>query len=132
LAATGGYRFRPADRLLRRSDFLRVYDQGRRVHQRTFLLFYLMGQTDRHRLGLTVPRKLGNAVHRNRVKRRLREVFRVHRELLGEAPLDLVVNVSRFGIQASHAELEEGFQRAAREARAGRGSRSRRREPKRR
>jgi len=132
LAAGGGFRFVPADRLLRRRDFLRVYDQGRRVHQRTFLLFYLRGEADRHRIGLTVPRKLGNAVHRNRVKRRLREIFRVHRDWLGETPLDLVVNVSAAGIAATHAELQEGFSRAAAEARDGRGSPGRRRGQKRR
>ena len=127
MAAAGGSRFLPADRLLHRRDFLRVYDEGRRVNEQGFLLFYLRNEAGRHRLGLTVPRKLGNAVHRNRVKRRLREIFRVHRGRLGDPALDLVVNISAWGIAASHAELEEGFFRAASVARSGRGHPARRR-----
>lgn len=126
-AADGGRRFTTADRLLRRRDFLRVYDLGRRVNEQSFLLFYLRNDVGRHRLGLTVPRKLGNAVKRNRVKRRLREVFRLHRGSLGEVALDLVVNVSTTGIAASQDELEAGFSRAAAAARSGRGRPARRR-----
>lgn len=114
-------RFEPADRLLQRRDFLRVYQEGRRISDRSFLLFYLQGRSERHRIGLTVPRKLGIAVRRNRVKRRLREVFRLHRQLLGNAPLDIVVNVSERGLDASHEELERGFTRAAAAARDGLG-----------
>ena len=117
-----------ADRVLRRRDFLRVYDQGRRVNEQGFLLFYVHNDAGRHRLGLTVPRRLGDAVARNRVKRRLREIFRTHRDALGDVTLDLVVNVSAKGIGASHGELEEGFFRAAAVARSGRGRPARPRE----
>jgi ribonuclease P protein component len=111
----------PEDRLRRRSDFLRIYDAGRRVPGREFVLFYLSGKTDRHRLGLTVPGRLGIAVKRNRVKRRLRAIFRYHREEFGSAALDLVINLTAAGIDAPHSELEVEFRRAASAARQGKG-----------
>ena len=57
------------------------------------------------RLGLTVGRKVGNAVARNRLKRVLREFFRLHQALL-EDPLDIVV-VPKRSVDARHASLRE-------------------------
>lgn len=49
---------------------------------------------ERSRLGLTVSRKVGNAVERNRIKRLVREYFRLNRHLLGK-PLDINVIARR-------------------------------------
>jgi ribonuclease P protein component len=67
-------------RLSRSSDFERVYRQGRSVASR-FLVLYYFRQAEESpegtpRLGLSVSKKLGGAVVRNRVKRLLREAFR--------------------------------------------------------
>jgi ribonuclease P protein component len=91
------------------------------VGGRCFSLFYRRGDTDRHRLGLTVPKQVGGAVVRNRVKRRLREVFRLNRGILGDTPLDLVINVYPPGGRAESAELRAEFLRTAGEAVKGRG-----------
>jgi ribonuclease P protein component len=57
------------------------------------------------RLGLTVPRAVGKAVVRNRIKRRLREVFRLHRSKI--APKwDIVLNPRRAALEAEFAALE--------------------------
>jgi len=108
-------------RVRRRTDFLKVYDRGRRIEGRGFVLFYVPGDTSTHRIGLTVPRRVGNAVTRNRVKRRLRDIFRRNHEALGEIALDLVMNVSTSGARAGLRELEGEFLRAAERARAGQG-----------
>ena len=62
---------------LRRADFLRATRQGRRFATEYFLL-YLFDRKDSGpaRLGITVTRKLGNAVRRNRIKRLVREWYR--------------------------------------------------------
>ena len=101
-------RFPRSCRLTARRQFLAVYDMGQRVTSRSFLLFGLPNAVGHARLGITVTRKIGNAVRRNRAKRLLREVFRRNRQRLNPA-IDVVVN-ARPGIEArSYAELEEEF-----------------------
>jgi ribonuclease P protein component len=82
-------------RLLRRSEFLRIQQQGRRVHMGHFVMLVLRGRGTVTRLGVTVGRRVGCAVQRNRVKRVVREVFRRNRQLF---PRDCdVVLVARAG-----------------------------------
>jgi len=80
--ASGKFRF-PADLRLKRSeDFQRVYDNGRRVGDAYLLLFALPQPAGGTRAGFSVSRKHGNAVRRNRLKRVLREAFRLNRQQL--------------------------------------------------
>ena len=78
-------------RLLRRSDFRRVYEEGQRRSASLCAVFFRPNGLSRTRLGITTPARLGNAVLRNRVKRRLREVFRLNRAAV-PAGWDIVLN----------------------------------------
>ena len=72
-------------RLSRSSDFQRVYRQGSSTASRFLVLHYFKqpaGSASGPRLGLSVSKKLGGAVVRNRVKRLLREAFRAYEERL--------------------------------------------------
>lgn len=63
--------------ITKRADFLRISAQGRKLAVSSFILLAAEAPKDADvRLGLTVTKKLGNAVVRNRIKRRLREAFR--------------------------------------------------------
>ncbi len=63
-------------RLSRSAEFERVYRQGRSTANRHLVLYaFPNASSDRPRLGLSVSRKVGGAVERNRVKRLLREAF---------------------------------------------------------
>lgn len=75
------HRFPKTDRLLRRSDFLRVQGQGRKLVSPHFLWFVVPSPAGALRLGVTVSKRVGGAVVRNRVKRLLREAFRHHKAL---------------------------------------------------
>ena len=70
--------FAAADRLHRSAEFLRLQRNGVRFQSPHFVLYAgaLDADPDRSRLGVTVSRRIGNAVARNRVKRRVRECFR--------------------------------------------------------
>jgi len=87
-----GDRTFPRDvRVRRRSEFLIAQDRGRRVHAPHFVLIVLArGQDGPARLGITVTKKIGSAVARNRTKRVMREVFRLNRALFPRAA-DIVV-----------------------------------------
>jgi ribonuclease P protein component len=106
---------RPTDRLKRRSDFKRAQSAGRKIHTAHFVVAVLArregGPT---RLGITVTRKVANAVGRNRIKRVMREVFRRNRELFPPA-CDVVAiakeGAHHLGYQAVLGELD-GARRA--------------------
>lgn len=115
--------FLRSDRLLDPKDFRRVLRQGRRrAHQDLVVVTTPSSKnqlntdtSDRElpdgkspiqsRLGLTASRKVGNAVVRNRFKRRTREWFRARRSDFEES-VDLVVIARRSGARLSYAELD--------------------------
>lgn len=75
-----------AGRLSRSADFERVYRQGRSQGNRHLVVYaFPRGGADGPRLGVSVSRKVGGAVQRNKVKRLLREAFRAQ---AGELPPD--------------------------------------------
>ena len=114
-AATGG--FKPSDRLLDGRDFDRVLRRGRRrsLPELVVVTTATRPATPRKnrlattpliasRLGITVGRKAGPSVKRNRFKRRVREWFRQHRGEL-ETAVDIVVIARRPAVGLSLAEL---------------------------
>ncbi len=62
-----------ADRILKRAQFVELADTGRRVRSDLFIAVVCPGPTGRSRLGVTVTRKVGGSVERNRLKRLARE-----------------------------------------------------------
>ena len=71
--------FSPQERMLKRSDFLECFAKGRKKSSANFIIFYQVRRVDYPRIGITVSKKVGNAVRRNRMKRLLREFFRLHK-----------------------------------------------------
>jgi len=72
----------PKSCLLRKSaEFNLVYRQGRRLRGPGFLLVCCRSGQPGSRLGISVPAKTGCAVRRNRIKRVVRETFRLHRDI---------------------------------------------------
>ena len=97
-------------RLLRHSDFEHVYKRGKRHFAANLTVFYLRrDNTQGARFGFTLPKYLGGAVERNRIKRRLREAVRLHAHVV--APVDIVINPKKSALKASFAELESDIKR---------------------
>jgi ribonuclease P protein component len=96
----------PREHTLRRSaDYLRCYRRGRRLRGDLVRLHVAGNELGHPRLGVTASRKVGKAVVRNRVKRRVREVFR-RWPRRGELPgADLVVHLEPAVAGASFGEL---------------------------
>src|SRR5580698_7927789 len=100
-------RFRWNERLHRRSDFTQVIQRGRRYSASGLILW--VGRTPEGttlpRLGLAIPKAYGNAVQRNRLKRVLREVFRLNKVSL-PAGADLVFSARRTALDISYRTVE--------------------------
>ncbi len=106
-----GESFPRRERLRRRADFQRCYREGRRRHGALLVVHSLPNGTDQPRLGLTVGRKVGGAVARNRLKRRVREIYRRWKERSRLPGLDLVVHAKPPAGAASFTELATELER---------------------
>ena len=104
-APVADQRFPRSSRLTARRQFVEVYHRGRRVRRPWFTVFGMPNDAGRSRVGLTVTRRAGSAVARNRIKRVLRDVFRRHRDAL-PSPMDIVINGQRSILQMSAERLE--------------------------
>lgn len=92
------FRFGPSARLTHRREFARVRDGRARVDLGPLSVFAIPNPLGRSRLGMSIGRRLGPAVRRNRMKRHLREAFRLERGGF-PAAYDLLVTAR------PHAEL---------------------------
>lgn len=107
-------RFHKFHRLLRHSDFERVYKQGRRHFAAHMTVFYLRRPEDEvkgARVGFTVSKALGGAVQRNRIRRRLREAVRLGNFPTGVA-VDVVINPKRSVLTADFGSLQQEIAKA--------------------
>ena len=114
--AERGSSFPRSARLLKHSDFERVYKQGRRHFSPHMTVFYLAqaanaAQEQSARVGFTVGRVLGGAVDRNRIKRRLREAVRLRRSGLKDK-VDIVINPKKSILKLEFAKVLEEVGRA--------------------
>jgi len=99
-------RLRRANRIRRRPEFLKAYEQGTRIHGRYCTVFILPSGLPAGRLGIAATKKLGGAVQRNRAKRLIREIFRRNNTFAG---YDIVVVPKRELLSASLSVLEADY-----------------------
>ncbi len=108
---SGPHGFPKRVRLLRSQDFRRVYNEGTRFAGPFFAAFCLHETgTAGPRVGFTVPRALGKAVVRNRIKRRVREAVRHHLERLNPQ-WSIVINPRRKALNAALQDLKTEVER---------------------
>ncbi|MCP9222152.1 ribonuclease P protein component [Erythrobacter sp. LQ02-29] len=112
--------------LRKRADFLAA-NRGLRVARPGFVLLARANDGAGKRFGITVTKKIGNAVVRNRMKRRFRELLRAALPAEGLADHDHVLIGREGGVERDFAELRAELSAALARAAAGKGDPPRRR-----
>lgn len=88
----GKFSFLKTDRILKRSDFIRLSKSNTKVHTDCFIVAVLKGDCDNVRIGITVTKRVGNAVQRNRIKRLVREYFRLNKQnIMRDLDINIIV-----------------------------------------
>jgi len=101
-----------ADRIRNSAEYRKLSENGKRWYGRHFIIVFKKNQQLNSRLGITVSKKVGKAVTRNRIKRIIREYYRLNRNLL---PIRLDINViarrssGAIGVTALIEQMEHGF-----------------------
>jgi ribonuclease P protein component len=86
------------------------------VAGRHVVIFLMRADADHGKFGVTASRRVGGAVVRSRCKRRLRELYRIHRNEFERIAVDMVVNARDSAATAPWPELEHDFLACARRA----------------
>jgi ribonuclease P protein component len=98
-------------RLRKHADYQRVYASSRKQFSKQIAFFYSLRPEDRRsdtpgpRVGLTVGKVLGNAVERNRIKRRMRECVRRHAQTV-TYPVDVILHPRRTVLEMEPRRLD--------------------------
>lgn len=95
-------------------EFRRLYAKGKNHAMSTLVVYYRRVNRDYNQLGITVSTKVGNAVTRNLVRRRIREIYRLHEEEL-LCGLDIVIVARVRAANATYSHLEHDFAGACRQ-----------------
>ena len=91
-------------------EFRRIYRKGKSVVAPTMVLYCQKNRQGRTRLGITVSTKLGKAVVRNRVRRRLREIWRLNKQDM-EPGWDIILVARVRAVDTSYQKLDKTYRR---------------------
>jgi ribonuclease P protein component len=92
------------DRILRRRDYIALSKFGRRIQNEHFIAYISANQHSRSRIGITVTKKVGRAVKRNRIKRLVREFFRLNRHWMsGKWDISIIAKRQAAGLSSEKA-----------------------------
>ena len=95
-------------RVKKEKDFNAIFKEGKSFANRKFVIYRLENDEQHFRVGLSVSKKLGNAVMRNQIKRRIRHILIEHKNQLVEN-VDFVV-IARKGVEIlEYAEMEKNL-----------------------
>ena len=98
------FSFTKADRILKRGEYIALSKSGKKVQSAEFIAYFLPARYDQSRLGVTVTKKVGQAVERNRIKRIVREFFRINRHSLsGRWDINIIAKRQSAGIRSEKA-----------------------------
>ncbi|WP_035277279.1 ribonuclease P protein component [Desulforegula conservatrix] len=105
--------FQKKDRLLIRSEFERIKSSGMKAQDRHLFAVFTPSETGRTRIGITVTKRVGNSVIRNRIRRFVREFYRLNRQLVKGA-WDINFIARHSAAEAAHEDINACLMRICR------------------
>ena len=88
-------------------DFQHCYKKGRSCANSYFVMYVIDNHLSFNRLGISCSKKVGNSVVRHGIARKLREIFRLHKEIvLGK---DIILVVRQKGKDCSYFDFEKAY-----------------------
>ncbi|MDE7015708.1 MAG: ribonuclease P protein component [Kineothrix sp.] len=97
-----------SDSLKKNDDFRNVYKKGKSYANKYLVMYVLKNSMGINRIGISVSKKVGNSVVRHRVKRLVRESYRLHENIFNSG-LDIVVVARNNANSAGYAEIESAL-----------------------
>ncbi len=85
--------FKKYERLHNRKNFIKLFQNGKKVYSKYFLIYYLANELEYSRIAVVVKKKFGKAVERNKIKRRIREIYRCNKSNFRQG-IDMIIFVS--------------------------------------
>lgn len=95
-------------RLRNNEDFKKVYRKGKNYWNRNLVMYVMKNKLNRSRVGFTVTKKIGNSVVRNRVKRRMKEIFRENVSNIKEE-YDIIIIPKRNVVDIDYDQLKSAM-----------------------
>lgn len=102
------YLFEKKIRLLKSEEYLNLRKKSKRLENTEFYLIFKKNQYQYSRIGLTVSKRIGNAVVRNRIKRIIRDYFRKNRHLI-KINIDINMIAKKSAAGKTNRELFESL-----------------------
>ncbi len=107
----GLFRFTKKERIFLPQDFKRVMKSGRRLHSKHFILFLKENGRGFHRLGIVAKKEIGPASLRNRLKRHLREFFRLNKGNI-QGSYDIIILIKQGTLLGPYRKTDEELRKA--------------------
>ena len=89
-------------------EFRRIYRKGKSLVSPQMVLYWQKNRQGQSRLGITVSTKLGHAVVRNRVRRRFRELYRLHKPEM-QPGFDVILVARGRAVRSTYQQLDETY-----------------------
>lgn len=112
-----------SDTLKKRYEYRRLYAKGKSAVTPYLVVYARRNRSDCNRIGYTVSAKLGKAVKRNRVRRRLKEIYRLHEGEFQQG-MDLIIVARGRAVAARYDQLEKAMLNACRKLSLLRGQKT--------